>query len=396
MSRPSPEIITVPIVKTHASNYDSSYTRFLGNAEAYRREYTGTVTPGFVTKSARERKKLPVNDYKVTYTKRSSTFYHETGWAKYYGAEYSTSESWSNFLFNLGSPSVTHHNEAYTKARARCAASASKMSVNLAQMMGEMHQTANLVTNTARRLVSLAVAIRKADLSYLMRHYNGATRKFASKMKSTPESERLATYWLEYQYGWKPLIQDVYGCFTLLSEHLRTDLWHGFASGSATHKTSESDVSYWVTTTKTHQTKVSIKLRYTMEDSDRVALSTTGLDNPALLAWELLPYSFVVDWFVPVGNYLEALNAFAGYKFYDGYVSYSSKLLYTENRDRSWSTPTSYFTTSGSGSHRSEEYKRVKLGAFPGVGNLTVKNPLGGEPIARFVTSLALLRTAFK
>ena len=34
-----------------------------------------------------------------------------------------------------------------------------------------------------------------------------------------------------------------------------------------------------------------------------------SLDNPAVLAWEALPYSFVVDWFIPIGDYLnETLN----------------------------------------------------------------------------------------
>lgn len=35
--------------------------------------------------------------------------------------------------------------------------------------------------------------------------------------------------------------------------------------------------------------------------------SSLGLDNPALIAWELTPLSFVFDWFINVGDYLTGL-----------------------------------------------------------------------------------------
>jgi hypothetical protein len=31
-----------------------------------------------------------------------------------------------------------------------------------------------------------------------------------------------------------------------------------------------------------------------------------GLVNPAEIAWEVVPYSFVVDWFLPIGSYISA------------------------------------------------------------------------------------------
>jgi hypothetical protein len=31
-----------------------------------------------------------------------------------------------------------------------------------------------------------------------------------------------------------------------------------------------------------------------------------GLVNPLEIAWEVVPYSFVVDWFLPVGSYIAA------------------------------------------------------------------------------------------
>lgn len=38
------------------------------------------------------------------------------------------------------------------------------------------------------------------------------------------------------------------------------------------------------------------------------SLSRLGLTNPALLAWELVPFSFVADWFVNIGDCLQSLD----------------------------------------------------------------------------------------
>jgi hypothetical protein len=299
-------------------------------------------------------------------------------------------------LGSLGSPSAEHLDEAYTKARAECASTMNSMGVNLGQVMGEMKQTANLICDSAVRIASLAVAIKKADLTYLRRYYSRATRKFAPEIVKTPESKRLSKYWLEYQYGWKPLMQDIHGAGELLARHIANDRWHGSAEGRGTHSKRFNAIGTYTTSAWLYKTKVRIGLRYKISDADRAILATTGIDNPALLAWELLPYSFVVDWFVPVGNYLEALNAFSGFSFLDGFVSKSSKLLYTEDRARRIKTTYGSQTITGLGIHRNEIYERKKLTSFPAIGNLNVKNPIGGEPVARLATATALLATLFK
>jgi hypothetical protein len=57
---------------------------------------------------------------------------------------------------------------------------------------------------------------------------------------------------------------------------------------------------------------------------------TLGLYDPAGLAWELLPFSFVADWFVPIGNYLENLNKIPqlhGQYIISEHVEYENELV---------------------------------------------------------------------
>ncbi len=55
-------------------------------------------------------------------------------------------------------------------------------------------------------------------------------------------------------------------------------------------------------------------------------LGTIDLGNPAEWAWELIPFSFVVDWAIPVGDYITDLHALAGFSVLGGTVT--SKVNY--------------------------------------------------------------------
>lgn len=55
-----------------------------------------------------------------------------------------------------------------------------------------------------------------------------------------------------------------------------------------------------------------IKCRYVIRDASLKTLAQVGITNPAATVWELIPYSFVFDWIIPVGGYLESLDALIG------------------------------------------------------------------------------------
>lgn len=138
-------------------------------------------------------------------------------------------------------------------------------------------------------------------------------------------------------------------------------------------------------------------LQYRMNSEDRARLAQTGIDNPALLAWELLPYSFVVDWFLPVGNYLESLNAFSGFSFVSGWVSYRTEQWYSVEYNGKVTNGTYGFQyRKGFGEIYRARYQRDVLSSFPGAGYPTFKNPIGGEPLNRFLTAYSLLRVLFR
>lgn len=115
--------------------------------------------------------------------------------------------------------------------------------------------------------------------------------------------EWIAGSWLQYQYGWRPLIQDVYSASRHLAYMLNSDRNKTYrVSRRVPADESWHYISIYYPDTCVAYTRKSIVAR--IRTVDEVGL--VGLKDPASVAWELVPYSFVVDWFIPIGNYLSA------------------------------------------------------------------------------------------
>lgn len=66
------------------------------------------------------------------------------------------------------------------------------------------------------------------------------------------------------------------------------------------------------------QIEVSYVVKMTAISSSLESLKQFGLTNPMETAWELTPWSFVVDWFIPVGEWISSLTADSGLVFNTG------------------------------------------------------------------------------
>jgi len=121
---------------------------------------------------------------------------------------------------------------------------------------------------------------------------------------------------LAYAFGVKPLSEDLFSSVEELNLRLGTPINFPFrktftTKASATKPNLNTGLVEFkqcytgnirVDVQKSDYVKVQVKLRPDTR--------TFNFGNPLLWAWELIPYSFVVDWGVGVGAYLEALDQF--------------------------------------------------------------------------------------
>jgi len=123
--------------------------------------------------------------------------------------------------------------------------------------------------------------------------------------------------WLRYRFGVRPLIGTVEGVAEALkrdnAKHRRTA--RGKSTVSSTYV--ETGVLQYPGTalggcrsswTRTHTDEVTVRCGVLLEEAVDFA-GSIGVDASGLLAlpWELLPYSFVADWFANTGTYLASV-----------------------------------------------------------------------------------------
>lgn len=70
------------------------------------------------------------------------------------------------------------------------------------------------------------------------------------------------------------------------------------------------------------------KIYYRVNDAEIRKCTGLGLLNPLQVAWETVPFSFMLDWLLPVGDFLEALDAVRGLDFIAGSRTYRNDALY--------------------------------------------------------------------
>lgn len=177
---------------------------------------------------------------------------------------------------------------------------------NAGVFLGEGKEALSMITNGATRIFKGISALKKGNLFLAANYLAGAkaAKKYTPKSGGLDSIGRksVSNNWLELQYGWLPLLQDIHGAAQFLAHNLNFPLQHvvkvrrsvpggslGPAWGSAKFARTSNVASC--------QIKAII--------SEKSVAQLSGLLDPASVAWELLPYSFVVDWFIPIGNYLQ-------------------------------------------------------------------------------------------
>lgn len=204
--------------------------------------------------------------------------------------------------------------------------------VNLGVAFGERRETARTVGDTALRLTRAVRELRKGNLRSfrtLLGARPGSARNARTRQQAREIAERVPSIWLEHQYAWKPLLSDVH---TAIDRSIGED----YRDPTRTWATVKAQVTERLDGARTYPINLDGGLVYDCvdrenargfiridyrPDSDWAHLKDAeewGILNPAVVAWELVPFSFVVDWFAPVGDYLNAMSATIPYKFKAG------------------------------------------------------------------------------
>lgn len=181
----------------------------------------------------------------------------------------------------------------------------------------EARKSFNMLRDTSMKLFRGLMALKRGNIG-------GAINAIGGSRRDIVTGKSLADGYLEYRYGWKPLVDSVYGYQEALKKDWAANMRLPTAKGYTPisfHKVDDFDYGAQAT----HDCEGGVSVRYnasiSREGLDDFERNILGAYNPLSVAWEIIPYSFVIDWFVPVGDVLEAYSATAGLTDVKGFTS---------------------------------------------------------------------------
>jgi len=179
----------------------------------------------------------------------------------------------------------------------------------------ELKQTVNMLRRPAE-------AFWKHNLSYYSALYQRKRRVGPKRWwKDIP------SIWLEYSFGWRPLMMDIDDAWDALNRLLERDyVMRVMGSGSDSKSFGETTGNYQPGTPQATKTMFRYNTRKWEKETVkylggvRVQATTTFADKAAVWgfnpeeflpsAWEILPWSFLIDYFVSIGDFLDATFAY--------------------------------------------------------------------------------------
>lgn len=212
----------------------------------------------------------------------------------------------------------------------------------------ELGESCGMIERRALQLARAFSALRRRDFSAVNRALN-APRNYRPKgwRKRARDTGGL---WLEYSFGWAPLVGDIQNAVDVLQEPIKSVFVSATAKGGspeAQHLSPkilevDPDAVYPYTDySYSHRYKVfqlavvRMGAEIGIENPNLWLANQLGLVNPFKTAYELIPFSFLLDWVGNVSQFLFQGTDFLGLSLQNAYTtrfmrgSYSYKSEYS-------------------------------------------------------------------
>lgn len=215
---------------------------------------------------------------------------------------------------------------AYTKFSAAARQGSAEWGMNIVQGRQTLRTFIQLAL-TAGTTVAVFCQANRVGLAYLKRHrettLSSAERKrrklgrdlvmsrLASERRRISNEiwilDQVTSTLLAYRYGVAPLMSDLYATAEILSGEFKQQV--GLRK-SASVAWSRGDAAWEDRWTGTE--RVTLRATVSVSNPNLLLANRLGITNPQLWLWDATPWSFIVDWWFPIGSFLQNFTALVG------------------------------------------------------------------------------------
>lgn len=254
--------------------------------------------------------------------------------------------------------------------------------------------------STLKMVGNMATGMAKGldDLMYALQAKNRGAAAKGLALDKMSSWKKIPSAYLEYLYGWRPTSEDVSNAFDSLntrkSEGERLLYYlkkHRTLRGIETFENGQFDG--YIKTRDTYEITQKCRVRYAfgLPDWYWEKLPTVA---PFGTLYETTRLSFVLDWFLPIGEFIGAMEAAQLWPFFVGAVESEKRTARLVNREI---IPTNFRQTLGSfpGYREDYWYRRTPISLAGGILSAvpSLRNPLS---LSHAAQGLSLLTQAFQ
>lgn len=220
------------------------------------------------------------------------------------------------------SSTVSLPNWMTNKAIQDCINRLQDVRANIMEDLGQSVQTVNMCWNIFRNIVDLFLLMMR-------RRWRAVWRKLKRRPKRVPKDASQA--WLMYYYGIAPMVGTIAALcgsrgprFTTCRRRVRVrnpvDIT-GFVDGSLSIRAESGKAEQLAQCGMTIKVRMSDTLAYWNSLGLSGPFSNLGTKDALVTLWALTPYSFVLDWILPVERFLSTRLWGSGIVYQNGYVT---------------------------------------------------------------------------
>lgn len=206
---------------------------------------------------------------------------------------------------NLSYPYIAKaYNVAYDRFRDGAFASA-----QLAASFAEGAGTIGMIADRVNQIRQAYSSLRRGRFIDFTRHLGVLPLK-KHKERKWNRPHQASGIWLEYHFGWSPLVQEIYTLGQVIAHYPDPSVTSvGRGRNEVDLKTLNSPSALY---TGMKVTRVQIKGRVKVTNPNLFLANKIGVANPVQVIWELIPFSFLVDWFTNFGRWLSSFSDWWG------------------------------------------------------------------------------------